>query len=92
MALCHLAEYKHGQLVLVSGHVDCGINRCNLELVRCNLVVLSLCRNTHLPKLAVKLPHEICNLELDIAVVVAVEFLSLSRHGTIEGALTEHQV
>ena len=92
VTLCHLAEDKHSQLVLVGSHIDCGINRCYLELVRSHFVMLCFCRYAHLPQFAVQLPHEVCNFKLDVAVIMAVEFLSLARHRTVECTLAEHKV
>ena len=92
MAAGHLLHHFHGQLIMVAGHVDRGIDRGHFVLGRSRFVMLGFRRNTQLPQLLVQLRHEGLNPGLDGAEEMIAQLLSLGRHGPEEGAPGEDQI
>ncbi len=77
MAVSYLLHHLHDELVVVNGNIDGLKDRSKLMLRRCNLVVLSLCRDAELPELFVQVLHEGFDSRLDGTEVVVIHFLSL---------------
>ena len=61
-------------------------------LCRCNLIVLCLCCNTHLPQLNVDILHKGSNSLTDGSEIVIVHLLSFWRHCAKQGTSGVDQV
>ena len=92
VAVGHLLQKLHGQLVVVAGAVGIGIHLGHLVLGGSHLVVLRLGGNAHLPQLLIQLVHEFRHPGLDGPVVVVVQFLALGGFGAEQGPAAEDQV
>ena len=82
MAWCGLLHDLHHQLVMVDRKVRLIIDRCQLMLCRCDLVVLRLRGDAELPELHIHIAHEAMT---DGTEVVVIELLALRRHDAEEG-------
>ena len=92
VAVRHLLQYLHGQLVMVRGDVADLKDRRHLVLGRRHLVVLGLRRNPQLPELRVQVVHEGGDFRLQHAEVMIFHLLALRRGGAQERAAAENQV
>ena len=61
-------------------------------LCRCNLIVLCLCGNAHLPQLNVDLLHKGSNSLTDGSEIMVIHLLSLRRHSTEKSSSCIDQV
>ena len=84
VATCHLLHQNEQQLVVVVGEVHLLIDRSQLELVGCHLVMACLDRNTELQRLALQVLHK-----FDYAVGNRTEIVVLQL--LVFGALVSHQ-
>ncbi len=75
----HFLHNLHRQLIVIGGDVYGGVNRRQLVLRRCDLVVSRFGEDAQLPKLFVQLSHIGRNARLDGAEVVVVHLLTLRR-------------
>ena len=85
MAWCGLLHDLHHQLVMVDRKVRLIINRCQLMLCRCDLVVLRLRGHTELPELHIHIAHESGDTMTDGTKIMVIELLALRRHDAEEG-------
>ena len=88
----HLLHPLHGQLVVVGGDVDGGVDGGQLMLGGGHLVVLGLGQNTQLPQLAVQIGHIGGHPGLDGAKIVVVHLLPLGGPGAEQGPAGKPQV
>ena len=92
VAVGHLFQQLHGELVVVAGGVGVGVYRGQLVLGGGGLVVLRLGQHAHLPQLPVQLVHKRCHPGLNGAVVVVVQLLTLGGHGAEQRPAAQHQI
>ena len=85
MAWCGLLHDLHHQLVMVDRKVRLIIDRCQLMLCRCDLVMLGLRGDTELPELYIHIAHEGSDAMTDGTEIVIIELLALRRHDAEEG-------
>ncbi len=77
---------------MVYGKIALLIDRCQLKLVWCHLVMTGLARNTEFKSLDFQILHESLNTLRDGSEVVVVHLLVLCRVVTHQGTAREHQV
>ena len=82
MAVSYLLHHLHDELVVVNGNIDGLKYRSKFMLSRCNLVVLSLCRDAEFPELFVQVLHKRFDSRFDGTEVVVIHFLSLRSRST----------
>jgi len=92
VAVGHFFHDLHGELVMVGGDIHRAENRRQLVLGGSDLVMLSLDQHTQLPEFLVQLPHEGVNPRLDRPEEMIVQFLSLGRLGSVQGAPGHDQI
>ena len=85
MAWCGLLHDLHHQLVMVDRKVRLIIDRCQLMLCRCDLVVLRLRGDAELPELYIHIAHKGGDAMTDGTEVVVIKLLALRRHHAEEG-------
>ncbi len=85
MAICHLTEGLHDDLVMIHCNITLFIDRSQLVLCRSNFVMFGLRRNTQLPEFDICVLHEGCNLLLQGSKVMVIHLLTLRRHCSEEG-------
>ena len=85
MPWCGLLHDLHHQLVMVDGEVRLIIDRCQLMLCRCDLVMFGLRGDTELPELHIHIAHEGSDTMTNGTEVVVIELLALRRHHAEEG-------
>ena len=91
--LCrHFLHDLHGQLVVIRGDVGCGINRSQLMLRRCNLVMLRLGKDSQLPELIIEIFHKGRNPWLYDTEIVIIQLLSLRRLCSEQGPSGKAQI
>ena len=92
MVSCKKLELLHGQKVVINSESSLLKDGCKLVLARCYLVMLSLCRNTQLPELIIKLFHKVIDGWTNGAKVVLVKLLTFAWFATKEGTTTQNKV
>ncbi len=92
MAAGRLLQHLHHQLVVICREIRLVIDRCQLVLCRCHLVVLGLRGDAQSPELHVHIPHEIGDPVPDGAEVMIIQLLSLGRHHAEEGSAGIYQI
>ena len=92
VALGHLLQGGHHQLLMIMGQVGLLEQRGDLELTGRDLVVPGLGQDALLEQLAVDLDHEGQHPLRDGAEVVIIELLALGRLGAEQGPAGAHQV
>ena len=79
MALSHLAQDFHRELIVIGRDIGFFENRRRLELARRHFVVTGLDRNAELVELKLHFAHERLNASRDRAEVMIFELLALRR-------------
>ena len=92
VAVGHLFQHGHGELIVVCRGVGIGIYRRDLMLGRSHLIVLGFGEYTQLPQFQVQIMHELRYPGPDGAVVVVVQLLSLGRPGTEQRSAAQLQI
>ena len=86
MLCSHLLHDLHRKLVVVGCNIGGRIDRCQLMLCGCDLVMLSLCKDTKLPQLLIEILHISSYTGLDNTKIMVIHFLPLGRLCTKERA------
>ena len=89
---CHLLHGFHNKLVMVYCNICCLINRCQLVLCRCYLIVLCLGSYTKLPQLNIQVFHVCTNSLTDGAEVMILQLLTLRSRCAEKGTSCKDQV
>ena len=92
VAVGHLFQQFHGQLVVVAGGVGVAVDGGHFVLGGGHLVVLGFGGDPYLPQLLVQILHELGHPGLDHAEVVVLHLLPPGRVGPEEGAAGQAQV
>ena len=92
MAAGDLLHDLHGQLIMITGHIDDRINRCHFMLGRRGFVMLGLRQDAQLPELLIQLGHKGLNAGLDGAEEMISQLLPLGRPGTKESPPCKDQI
>ncbi len=92
MVLGQALHDVHDELVVVVGEVDLLVDRSELELVRCYLVVASLHGDAESLSFYLEVAHEVRHALRNRSEVVVLELLVFGRSVTHERAAREHQV
>ncbi len=92
MLVCDTLHRLHNKLIVIYRNIGCLINRSQLMLCRCNLVVLRFCRHAELPKLHVQILHIGADALFDNAEVMILHLLSFRRQRPEQRASGKHQV
>ena len=82
MAACNFFEDTHHDLVVICCNIYRCVDRCQLMLCRCNLIVLCLCCYAQLPALLVDFLHVCGDSLTDGSEIMVIHLLSLRRHST----------
>ena len=69
----------HRELVMVSGNIRSRVDRRQLVLCGCNLIVFGFGKDPQLPKFFVQLGHKSLDARLDCAEIMVLQFLPLGR-------------
>ena len=92
MAACNFFEDTHHDLVVICCNIYRCVDRCQLMLCRCNLIVLCLCCYAQLPALLVDFLHVCGDSLTDGSEIVVIHLLSLRRHSTEKSSSCVDQV
>ena len=88
----HALHRLHDQLVMVRCKVCCLINRSQLMLRRCNLIVLRLRRNAELPELLIQILHVFADAFANDSEVMILHLLSLRSRCPEQGAPCKNKI
>ena len=92
MAACNFFEDTHHDLVVICRNIYRCVDRCQLMLCRCNLVVLCLCCYAQLPALLVDFFHVCGDSLTDGSEIVVIHLLSLGGGSTEQGSSGENNI
>ena len=92
VSLCNLLHHFHSELVVVGSRICILKKRSQLMLCGSTLVVLSLCIDTQLPKLLIKVSHKSGNSGLNGTEVVVAHLLTLGSTCTKQSSSRKHKV
>ncbi len=92
MALGHLAQRLHDQLVVIGREVGGGVHGSQFELIRGYLLVLGLGRDAQAPQLVIELTHESGHALGYLAVVMILHLLAFGRGTTEQRPVGQLQV
>ena len=92
MATCNFFEDTHHDLVVICCNIYRCVDRCQLMLCRCNLIVLCLCCYAQLPALLVDFLHVCGDSLTDGSEIMVIHLLSFRRHGSEKSASGVNQI
>ena len=82
----------HNQLIMVYRNIGSLINRRQLMLCGCYLIVLRFCRNTQFPQFLIQVLHVGADTLSDNTKIVIFHLLSLRSGSTKQSTACKHQV
>ena len=88
----YLLHDFHCELVMVGCNICSCINWRELMLCRCNLIMLSLCKDSELPEFFIEFRHICFYSRLDYTEVMVIHFLTFRRFCTKECSACINQI
>ena len=75
----HTLHGLHHHLVMINSNIDLSIDRCQLMLCRCTLIVLSLGTDAQTPQFLVQILHERADTRTDASEIMIIHLLAFCR-------------
>ena len=92
MLVSHALHQTHQEHIMVYGKIALLIDRCQLKLVWCHLVMTGLARDAEFERLYFQILHESLHTLRDGSEIMVVHLLVLRRVVSHQGTACEHQV